>query len=169
MQDHPTPSSFLSREEDAERAMFVRTFLAWYGFALAHTLPGDQAVGYERVEAQPGMPPAGVLPGCSDITAPIDLGGVVIDGANRRVLRYGEEVDLTTAEFDVLWLLASHRGRVVTRERIFHEVRGIDYDGLDRSMDLRIMRLRKKLHDNGKKPQLIKTVRGVGYLMVVTV
>jgi len=71
---------------------------------------------------------------------------------------------LTTAEFDLLWLLASHAGRILSRDDILVELRGIGFDGTDRSIDARISRLRKKLQDNTESPTRIKTVRGKGYL-----
>jgi len=75
-------------------------------------------------------------------------------------------LDLTTSEFELLWLLASHAGEILTRETILEQLRGVDYDGLDRSVDIRISRLRKKLGDNTSRPFRIKTIRGKGYLFV---
>ena len=75
-------------------------------------------------------------------------------------------LDLTTNEFELLWLLASHAGEVLTRDTILDQLRGIGYDGLDRSVDIRISRLRKKLGDNTSRPFRIKTIRGKGYLFV---
>lgn len=91
-------------------------------------------------------------------------GSIRIDAARREVLRDGEPVSLTTTEFDLLWLLASRAGDVVDRDEIYRAVYGTDYDGLDRSADVYISRLRSKLGDDPKQPQLLKTVRGVGYL-----
>ncbi|HEX6733540.1 MAG TPA: winged helix-turn-helix domain-containing protein [Azonexus sp.] len=73
-------------------------------------------------------------------------------------------IDLTTAEFDLLWLLANHAGSVLSRDDLLQELRGIGFDGLDRSIDARISRLRKKLNDDPENPTRIKTVRGKGYL-----
>ncbi|MCC6157083.1 MAG: response regulator [Deltaproteobacteria bacterium] len=95
----------------------------------------------------------------------IVLGDLVVDPRCRSAHLAGREVDLTTAEFDLLHLLASHAGDVVSRDRIYTVLRGIDYDGLDRSADLRVARLRKKLGDDARQPALIKSVRGAGYLM----
>ncbi|MCF6299015.1 MAG: winged helix-turn-helix domain-containing protein [Thiomicrorhabdus sp.] len=75
-------------------------------------------------------------------------------------------LDLTTKEFELLWLLACHAGKVLTRDAILDKLRGIGYDGLDRSVDIRISRLRKKLEDNTNRPFRIKTIRGKGYLFV---
>lgn len=75
-------------------------------------------------------------------------------------------IDLTTNEFDLLWLLSSHPGEIFTRDNILETLRGIDYDGIDRSVDIRISRLRKKLGDDTSHPLRIKTIRGKGYLFV---
>ena len=94
----------------------------------------------------------------------IMMGSLVIDAGNREVLLDGVPVELTTSEFDLLHYLAEHPGEVLTRERIYKDVRGIDYDGSDRSIDLRIMRLRKKLGDDAKQSKRIKSIHGTGYL-----
>ncbi len=97
----------------------------------------------------------------------LTVGRLVVDAGNRQATMDGEIVILTTAEFDLLWLLASHAGEVLSRDHIYQALRGMEYDGLDRSMDLRVARLRRKLGDDGKQPRLIKSVRGAGYLLVV--
>jgi DNA-binding response OmpR family regulator len=95
----------------------------------------------------------------------ISLGALRID-ASRRIVELGSQiVETTTAEFDVLWLLAQHSGKVLSRREMFEYLHGFPYDGLDRSIDLRVSRLRRKLGDDPEKPQLIKSVRGVGYLL----
>jgi len=78
----------------------------------------------------------------------------------RTVIAFDQVIDLTTAEYELLYLLACHAGKVLSRDDILLHLRGIGYDGADRSIDLRISRLRKKLNDT----QRIKTVRGSGYL-----
>ena len=78
----------------------------------------------------------------------------------------GTPVELTTAEFDLLWLLASRAGEVVTRDQISHALHGHEWDGLDRSIDLCISRLRKKLGDDGRKPDRVRSIRGTGYMWV---
>ncbi len=75
-----------------------------------------------------------------------------------------EAIDLTTAEFDLLWLLARHAGSILSRDDLLQELRGIGFDGLDRSIDARISRLRRKLGDDPDNPTRIKTVRSKGYL-----
>ena len=73
-------------------------------------------------------------------------------------------LDLNANEFDVFWQLALKVGTVVSRIELISELRGIEYDGFDRSIDIRISRLRKKLQDAQKQPYKIKTIRGKGYL-----
>jgi DNA-binding response OmpR family regulator len=94
----------------------------------------------------------------------IQAGRLAIDGSRRNASIDGSAVELTTGDFDILWLLASRQGQVVTRDEILRVVRGIDYDGLDRSIDARICRLRRKLLEAGGAEAMIKTVRLRGYL-----
>ena len=96
--------------------------------------------------------------------ARLTAGRLAIDAARRSAMLDGHDIDLTTGDFDILWLLASRQGNVVTRDEILRVVRGIDYDGLDRSIDARICRLRRKLQDAGGAESMIKTVRLRGYL-----
>ncbi|MCH9683777.1 MAG: response regulator transcription factor [Deltaproteobacteria bacterium] len=91
-------------------------------------------------------------------------GVVTIDTARRRAQVAGQEIQLTTAEFDLLVLFASRVGQVLTRDELHRELRGVPFDGLDRSVDLRVSRLRRKLGDDSRCPQLLKSVRGTGYL-----
>ena len=94
----------------------------------------------------------------------IQAGRLAVDGSRRAASIDGHGVELTTGDFDILWLLASRQGQVVTRDEILRVVRGIDYDGLDRSIDARICRLRRKLLEAGGSEAMIKTVRLRGYL-----
>ena len=96
--------------------------------------------------------------------ATLSAGRLAIDGARRSATVDSRPIELTTGDFDILWLLASRQGNVVTRDEILRVVRGIDYDGLDRSIDARICRLRRKLQDAGGAESMIKTVRLRGYL-----
>jgi two-component system response regulator RstA len=79
----------------------------------------------------------------------------------------GEPMSLTTAEYQLLEYLIRHAGRMVTREELYHSLRGIDYDGLDRSIDMRVSSLRKKMDDANPPFRYIKTVRGKGYLLAL--
>ncbi|HXT51945.1 MAG TPA: response regulator transcription factor [Thermoanaerobaculia bacterium] len=75
----------------------------------------------------------------------------------------GRPVWLTSAELELLFLLVRNRGRVLSRERILDETRGIDWEAFDRSIDVLVSRLRQKLSDDPRQPRFIRTVRGVGY------
>ena len=92
------------------------------------------------------------------------FGSFRISQATRTAHLGAEVIDLTTAEFDLLWLLAQHAGNILSRDDLLQELRGIGFDGLDRSIDARISRLRRKLGDDPEDPTRIKTVRGKGYL-----
>lgn len=92
------------------------------------------------------------------------FGSLSIDPVNRQVLLAGHEIVLSTADFDLLWELATHAGQIMDRDALLKNLRGVSYDGLDRSVDVAISRLRKKLLDNATEPYRIKTVRNKGYL-----
>lgn len=96
----------------------------------------------------------------------IVLGGLRISEAAQEVWLDGNAVPLTTQEFELLHLLARNAGKILSREDIFRQLRGIDYDGLDRSIDGRVSKLRRKLDDSATTPTRIKTVWGKGYLVV---
>lgn len=96
----------------------------------------------------------------------IVLGGLRISPSSQEVVLDGRYVQLTTHEFELLLLLARHAGTVLSRDDVFRHLRGIDYDGLDRSIDGRISKLRRKLEDSATKPTRIKTIWGKGYLLV---
>ena len=93
----------------------------------------------------------------------VEIGRWVINRANRSVKFDGESVDLTSGEFDIFWCLAQKAGQVVSRDDLFNEILKMDYDGLNRSIDIRIARLRKKLKDNIGAYRLILSIRGEGY------
>ncbi len=96
----------------------------------------------------------------------LEFGDLIIDDAARTVLLAGVAADLTSAEYDLLWLLASNAGKILSREEIFEHLRGIPYDGQDRSIDVRVSRIRPKIGDDPENPHRIKTVRSKGYLFV---
>lgn len=92
------------------------------------------------------------------------FGSLSIDPINRSVLLAGEEIVLSTADFELLWELATHAGQIMDRDALLMNLRGVNYDGLDRSVDVAVSRLRKKLLDNAAEPYRIKTIRNKGYL-----
>lgn len=89
----------------------------------------------------------------------------------RRELRApdGELVDLTAGEFDLLVCLAEHPQRVLNRDQLLDLTRGRDAAPFDRSIDIQISRLRRKLEDDPKQPRIVKTVRGGGYVFTARV
>ena len=76
----------------------------------------------------------------------------------------GEDVPLTAMEFRLLKLFAENRGRVLNRDQILEQAHDRSWDPFDRSIDIRISRLRRKIERNPQKPALIRTVRGIGYV-----
>lgn len=93
------------------------------------------------------------------------VGALVIRRGERRAFYHGEDLDLSTAEFDALVLLAQNAGRTVTRDELSVALRGIPYNGSDRSLDLRISRLRRRFAEVRPDDDVpIKTVHGTGYL-----
>ncbi len=103
--------------------------------------------------------------GAAERRPDVVLGGLRISETSREVWLHGAAVVLTTQEFDLLGLLAHRAGQLVSRDEVFRAIRGIDYDGLDRSIDGRISKLRRKLGDDAAAPARIKTVWGKGYLL----
>lgn len=92
------------------------------------------------------------------------FGKFMINRATRSVtLPDGSVPELTSAEFDLLWALVRQAGEVASRDDLLRELRGIGFDGLDRTVDGCISKLRRKLNDDATNPQRIKTVRGKGY------
>jgi two-component system response regulator RstA len=98
--------------------------------------------------------------------ADLMLGALRISETSREVWLQSQPVPLTTQEFELLSLLAHRAGELVSRDEVFRSMRGIDYDGLDRSIDGRVSKLRRKLGDDAAAPTRIKTVWGKGYLLV---
>ncbi len=98
----------------------------------------------------------------------LNYGVFAISRSTRSVRLQDKEIALTTSDFDLLWLLATHAGTIISRDDIQKAMRGIEHDGLDRSIDMKISRLRKKLNDDTDNPVRIKTIRGKGYLFNTT-
>ncbi|MBB1269678.1 response regulator transcription factor [Shewanella sp. SR44-3] len=92
------------------------------------------------------------------------FGALVLNATAKTVTVHQQAVGLNDNEFDVLWLLALQAGTVVSRIDLVSQLRGIEYDGLDRSVDIRVSRLRKKLQEAQDQPYKVKTIRGKGYL-----
>jgi DNA-binding response OmpR family regulator len=95
----------------------------------------------------------------------VRVGALAVDPAARRVTLAGREIALTGHEFALLEALARRAGRVLSREQLMELAGGSAEDAFDRSIDVHVSRLRQKLGDDPKRPRLIKTVRGAGYVL----
>jgi DNA-binding response OmpR family regulator len=98
-------------------------------------------------------------------SAVLRVGDLIVDGTSREVHFGSQPIHLTTAEFDLLFFLANHAGNPVSRDEIHLALYNTEYDGLDRAIDVYVSRIRQKLGDDPHHPRLLKTVRGVGYLL----
>jgi len=98
----------------------------------------------------------------------LQFGELAIDLIQTSVSLSGENIELSPSEFELLALLAKNADHCLNRDNITYALNGREYDGVDRSIDLRISYLRKKLSDNPQKPYKIKTVHGKGYVLIST-
>lgn len=98
-----------------------------------------------------------------EIETRIQIGTIVIDTDGYEVTRDGQQVELTPKEFELLVYFATHRGKVLSRDRLLHAVWNYDFVGDSRIVDVHVSHLREKIEQDSKRPTLIKTVRGVGY------
>lgn len=94
----------------------------------------------------------------------IQVGGLLINLAERTVNWRGEAVELSSGEYNLLVVLARNSGEVLSRDRILQQLRGIEFNGTDRSVDVAISKLRRRFDDNAGEARKIKTVWGKGYL-----
>lgn len=97
---------------------------------------------------------------------PISFGPLKIDYTRRSAHLNNDLLDLTTNEFTALALLVKNAGRVLDRDQILQELRGMDSEAFNRSVDITMSRLRQKLKDDPKKPVFIKTIWGAGYVFI---
>jgi two-component system, OmpR family, phosphate regulon response regulator OmpR len=108
---------------------------------------------------------AGAAP--SSGASKIDFGACQLDlDAHKLYDAAGEEVAITSMEFDLLKAFAEHPNRVLSRDQLLDLAHNRDWEPFDRSIDIRIARLRRKVETDPSKPQVIKTVRGAGYIFV---
>ena len=107
--------------------------------------------------------PSRLVGGIGDDARPIAVKGLTVDPARRHARVDGNEIELTSHEFDMLYLLASHPGIVFSREALVKRVWGDDTFVTERSVDTLIKRLRRKIETEPNDPQLILTVWGTGY------
>jgi DNA-binding response OmpR family regulator len=94
----------------------------------------------------------------------LKFGGLELDRDARIVTVHGKTCELTSYQFDLLWVLAERAGRVLTRDQIMEAVRGRELEAFDRSIDVHMGRIRAAIEDDAKSPKRILTVRGVGYV-----
>lgn len=93
----------------------------------------------------------------------IEIGGLEVDNSTHKCYLFGEEVNLTPTEFNILWLLCRNEGKVVSTENIFETVWGEKYLDSNNTVMVHIRRIREKLHEPSRNPRFVKTVWGVGY------
>lgn len=90
-------------------------------------------------------------------------GLLYIDNGKRIVKLKGEEIALTPNEFDILYTIVKHKGNVLNREQLIEQVFGINFEGSDRTIDVHIKNIRKKIEDDTRNPKYIITVTKLGY------
>jgi two-component system response regulator RegX3 len=93
----------------------------------------------------------------------IEIGALRVDATRHAAILDGKDLELSRKEFDLLWTLISHAGRLLTRERLIEEVWDMNWFGSTKTLDVHISSLRKKLADDPSDPTYIHTVRGVGF------
>ena len=118
---------------------------------LRRTGDGAQAVTAAQAAAAPAR------------TAPFEIGPIRVDPARREARASGQEIDLTRKEFELLALLMSEAGSVISRERLIDEVWDTNWFGSTKTLDVHVSSLRRKLGDDSQNPRFIHTVRGVGF------
>ena len=138
-------------------------------FDLRELLARVRAV-HRRVQTAQDLatrPAPAVAPASAAPTQRVAFGPCALDLEQRKLFgEDGAEIDITAAEFDLLALFASHPNRPLNRDQIMQQAHNRGWDVFDRSIDLRVMRLRRKIERNPDKPEIIKTVRNVGYVFV---
>lgn len=142
-------------------------------FELRELLARVRAIS-RRLQTAPGAAaaaatatPAATAASTAAETQRVPFGSCRLDLDMRKLLGAdGSEIDITAAEFDLLALFARHPNRPLNRDQIMEQAHNRGWDVFDRSIDLRVMRLRRKIEKNPDKPEIIKTVRNVGYVYV---
>jgi two-component system, OmpR family, response regulator CpxR len=101
-----------------------------------------------------------------DFESPIEIGDIRVDPSSHSVYRAGNLLELTPIEYSLLACLLRSAGRILSRDQLLDYIAGRDYEVFDRSIDMHISTLRKKLGDDPKAPVYIKTVRAAGYMFI---
>src|SRR5690606_17562682 len=98
----------------------------------------------------------------------VEVGGLRVDSRVMKVTLHERDIFVTSYEFDLLRVLAENHGKVLSREQLLDLAkRGGAEEAFERSIDVRISRLRQKLGDDPRRPRMLKTIRGVGYMLTV--
>lgn len=149
----------LGADDYVAKPFDLRELLARVRAVLRRTQPLPAA------QPQPAAPVA--APTAADGGRRVSFGLCALDLDERKLWDgAGAEVPITAAEFDLLALFARHPNRPLNRDQIMEQAHNRGWDVFDRSIDLRIMRLRRKIERNPDKPEVLKTVRNVGYVFV---
>lgn len=147
-----------AREEEADRVMGLELGADDY---IAKPFSSRELLARIRAQVRRARGNAGPP------TQRLELGPLVIDLGAMSVTVDDRSVALTTHEFTLLRALAENAGRVLMREHLLVLSRGNAEDAFDRSIDVHVSRLRQKLGDDPKNPRLVKTVRGLGYMLAI--
>jgi DNA-binding response OmpR family regulator len=133
-------------------------------FELRELLARVKSLQRRLTMTAPAAPPA---PPNGTPSRRIAMGVCLLDLDERRLIGSdGADVPITASEFDLLALFARHPNRPLNRDQIMEQAHNRGWDVFDRSIDLRIMRLRRKIERNPDKPEVLKTVRGMGYVFI---
>ncbi len=123
-----------------------------------------------RMQARPAagaQAPAAAAPAAAGNPRRVPMAGCTLDVDSHQLFdRDGREIPITTMEFDLLKVFAAHPNQVLSRDRLLTLTRNREWEPFDRSIDIRIARLRRKVEADPENPQAIRTVRGVGYMYV---
>ena len=133
------------------------------------TTPPSVLLARIRAHLRAGHKATAVEDTSSSNRSSLNFGKLIIDSKNRTANYHGEPLNLSTGDFDLLWELATNAGEILSRDHLLKKLRGINYDGMDRSVDVAISRLRKKLADDPDDSRKIKTIRHRGYLFATDI
>ena len=128
-------------------------------FSMRELLARLRAVMRRTTNARPPHDDDGALP-------VLVVGALHVNPNTRSVVLDDAKLSLTPVEFDLLYALAKAKGRVKTRDHLLEEIRDREYEVFDRSVDIHISALRKKLGDDAKSPRFIRTFRSAGYMLI---
>jgi two-component system phosphate regulon response regulator OmpR len=149
----------LGADDYVPKPFEMRELLARVRAVLRRARQSGASVAITAAAAAPALPPS----------RRVAFGACQLDLDERRLFGAdGQEIDISAAEFDLLALFARHPNRPLNRDQIMEQAHNRGWDVFDRSIDLRVMRLRRKIERNPDKPEVLKTVRNVGYVFVPT-